>query len=453
MPLLIVLWQASGESKKTSIRTKTALEQLVAEGRFRGGIVPYGYKLEPSGILNKRKHEVMKLVIEENEADAIRLMFRLCVNSGYGRCRIASALNDSGLKNRDGQNWHEATVGHILHNILYTGVLRSGSSRSDVIPELQIVAPNTFCQAQILMRERTNAHDAARTLPRNTRGQAMLSGNIRCGHCGGRLILTSSTADYVKADLDDMIVSMRDAGLLPNSINSYMRVLKSFFSWCNEQGLTRLNIPLYKAEETVKETYSDAELTALLKKPDIRKTTFAEYRDWVIINFLLNCGSRAATVRAIQIRDVDLDGGVVFYRHTKNRKAQVIPLCSPMIAILREYGRYRGGEPTDYLFCTETGTQLTENGLRQSIARYNTRRGVQKTSIHLFRHTFARKYLIDCGGDAFTLQKLLGHSALAMTKYYCAIYDADLTKNYDNFSPLAQMKADGAKIKMPAKGR
>ena len=163
--------------------------------------------------------------------------------------------------------------------------------------------------------------------------------------------------------------------------------------------------------------------------------------------------SRAATVRAIQIRDVDLDGGVVFYRHTKNRKAQVIPLCSPMIAILREYGRYRGGEPTDYLFCTETGTQLTESGLRQSIARYNTRRGVQKTSIHLFRHTFARKYLIDCGGDAFTLQKLLGHSTLAMTKHYCAIYDADLTKNYDNFSPLAQMKASSAKIKMPAKGR
>ena len=67
-----------------------------------------------------------------------------------------------------------------------------------------------------------------------------------------------------KADLDAMIVSMRNAGLSPNSINSYTRVLKSFFSWCNEQGLTRLNIPLYKTEETVKETYSDAELTALL---------------------------------------------------------------------------------------------------------------------------------------------------------------------------------------------
>ena len=196
----IRFWQASGESKKTSIRTKTALEQLVAEGRFCGGIAPYGYKLEPSGILNKRKHEVMKLVIEESEACAVRLMFHLCVNSGYGRCRIASALNDSGLKNRDGQNWHEATVGHILHNVLYTGILRSGSSRSDVIPELQIVAPDTFCQAQTLMQERTNAHDVTRTLPRNTKGQALLSGNVRCGHCGGRLILTSSAADYVKAD-------------------------------------------------------------------------------------------------------------------------------------------------------------------------------------------------------------------------------------------------------------
>ena len=42
---------------------------------------------------------------------------------------------------------------------------------------------------------------------------------------------------------------------------------------------------------------------------------------------------------------------------------------------------------------------------------------------------------VDCGGDAFMLQKLLGHSTLAMTKHYCAIYDADISKNYDRFSP------------------
>ena len=69
--------------------------------------------------------------------------------------------------------------------------------------------------------------------------------------------------DFTEEDVQKLFIirKLREAGLSPNSINSYMRVLKSFFSWCNEQGLTRLNVPLYKAEETVKETYSDAELT------------------------------------------------------------------------------------------------------------------------------------------------------------------------------------------------
>ena len=69
----------------------------------------------------------------------------------------------------------------------------------------------------------------------------------------------------------------------------------------------------------------------------------------------------------------------------------------------------------------------------------------------MFRHTFARKYLVDCGGDAFMLQKLLGHSTLVMTKRYCAIFDADIAKNYDRVSPLAQMYHPKEKIKKQKK--
>ena len=239
--------------------------------------------------------------------------------------------------------------------------------------------------------------------------------------------------ELTKQDLEYMISSMRDASLASNSIKSYTRTLKSFFSWCNEQGITRLNIPLYKAEETVKETYSDAELL-----------------NWVIINLLLNNGCRAATIRNILIRDLDLDNRVIYLRHTKNKRAQVIPLCDALCGILSEYLRIRGGEDDDFLFPNESGSQLTENGLRCSIANYNNKRGVQKTSIHLFRHTFARKYLVDCGGNAFTLQRLLGHSTLDMTKHYCAIFDADIAKNYDRFSPLAQMQTKSTRIKMDA---
>lgn len=170
----------------------------------------------------------------------------------------------------------------------------------------------------------------------------------------------------------DFLLSRRAKGLAEKTLESYSSQWKAVARHL-DTGTDIVTLQKADLDDMIV-SMRDAEPTALLKEPDIRKTTFAEYRDWLIINFLLNCGSRAATVRAIQIRDVDLDGGVVFYRHTKNRKAQVIPLCSPMIAILREYGRYRGGEPTDYLFCTETGTQLTENGLRQSIARCSTQR-------------------------------------------------------------------------------
>ena len=254
--------------------------------------------------------------------------------------------------------------------------------------------------------------------------------------------------DITKSDLEKMVTSMRNSNLAANSISTYVRILRVFLSWCNEEGITNLNMKPYKSEETIKETYSDGELKKLLKKPDLRKCNFAEYRSWVIVNLLLNNGCRAATIRNIQNQDVDLDNQVIYLRHTKNKKAQVILLCSELCSIIREYMRVRGGGNDEYLFPNESGEQLKEYALRSSIARYNNRRGVQKKSIHSFRHTFARKYLVDCGGNAFTLQRLLGHSTLDMTKHYCAIFDADIVKNYDNFSPLAQLKSNSNKIKM-----
>ena len=265
---------------------------------------------------------------------------------------------------------------------------------------------------------------------------------------GKHLPIDKSMDLLEKTDLERMISSMRDVGLSANSIQSYTRTLKSFFSWCNEEGITNLNLSRYKAEETIKDTYTDSELNLLLKKPNMRKCNFSEYRNWVIINLLLNNGCRAASVRNILNKDVDINNHIIYIRHTKNKKTQVIPICSMLCGILNEYMRIRGGTDVDYLFPNETGGQLSENGLRCTIAKYNKRRGVQKTSIHLFRHTFAKKYLVDCGGNAFTLQRLLGHSTLDMTKHYCAIFDKDITKNFDKFSPLTNFKTNNERIKL-----
>ena len=261
--------------------------------------------------------------------------------------------------------------------------------------------------------------------------------------------IEKSFSDLTQADIDGMIVSMRKSGLATNSISSYVRVFKTFINWSRQQGYTTLTAPNYKQVETVKEPYTDEELLRLLEKPRANGT-FCEYRNWVIINFLLNSGCRAATVRNIQNGDVDLSNSRIVFRHTKTHKVQVVPLCSQMVRILKDYCKTRGGGESDYLFCDEYGGMLSANALRLAIERYNHSRGVKKTSVHLFRHTFARKYLIDCGGDAFMLQKLLGHSTLKMTRHYCNIYDADIANNFDRLSPLENMSRSKQKIRRGA---
>lgn len=242
-----------------------------------------------------------------------------------------------------------------------------------------------------------------------------------------------------KADVEYMLAGMRDRGLAANSIASYTRTFRSFLSWARGEELTTLTCLEYKTEETVMETYTDAELARLLKKPNIHKCTFSDYRNWVMINMLLNCGMRAATMRSILIKDVNLQNQTIIYRHNKNRSIQIAPLCSEMVCILREYIKLRQGKADEVLFPSDENTKFTQSGLYQAIAKYNHSRGVSKTSTHLFRHTYAERFLQN-GGSPFELQKILGHSTLTMTRKYCRIYDYDIVRKYDSVSPLATFR-------------
>lgn len=192
----IRFWQADGESEKTSIRTRTALGQLVQDGGFRGGVAPYGYDLVKSGRFNKRKHEVFDLAINETEAAVVRIMFEKYVHEGYGPQRIATYLNELGYRARSGKPWHPATITHILANPTYTGVLRSGESRSQVLKRLQIIEPELIEAACQIRAQRSDAAAKKPRPPMGTWGKSLLSGNVYCGHCGSRLILTTNGKFY-----------------------------------------------------------------------------------------------------------------------------------------------------------------------------------------------------------------------------------------------------------------
>ena len=192
-------WQASGESIKTSMRTKTRLSQIVQEGHFRGGSAPYGYRLEKRGRFNKRNHELYEIEIDDEEAAVVQKIFDLYVRKGYGSQRLATHLSECGIVNRKGLNFLNVTINNMLKNQSYTGVLKSGETVTEIFPHLQIIDLDTFEQAQELLRQRST-RGKGRTAPLNTRGSSLLSGNIFCGHCGARLTVTTNGKKYHRKD-------------------------------------------------------------------------------------------------------------------------------------------------------------------------------------------------------------------------------------------------------------
>ena len=182
------------------MRTKAALGQIVQDGRFRGGGVPYGYRIERQGRVNKRNHEVYEIMVDEYEAGVVRTIFDMYVNKGYGTQTLSRLLYEQGIVNRSGNQFHPSTILNMLKNPTYRGILRSSESISEPFEHLRIIDELTWERAQELIMERSGAYEEKRKKPKMIKGDSLLSGNIFCGHCGARLTLTSAGKAYSKAD-------------------------------------------------------------------------------------------------------------------------------------------------------------------------------------------------------------------------------------------------------------
>ncbi len=226
------------------------------------------------------------------------------------------------------------------------------------------------------------------------------------------------------------------------TVNSYLRGYRAFGNFCEEIGLLDgFKCPIKEVEPPMKQVYTDKELKKLLIKPDIRD--FTDFRDFAIINLLLSTGARTNTLLNIRLKDVDLENGYIIFNTTKAHKVVSVGLEKKCKDTLSEYISYwrSGGdiEPTDYLFCNIYGEQLTRGGLSTTIAHYNKHRGVEKTSIHLFRHTFAKNW-ITSGGDIISLAKVLTHSDLDMVKHYSNLYGGDVKAEIEEHSTLSKLR-------------
>lgn len=226
-----------------------------------------------------------------------------------------------------------------------------------------------------------------------------------------------------------------------SSVNHHIRDIRAFIYYGFENGLDCIpfKISIVKGQEEIKPPYSDEECARLLAKPS-DNCSFSEYRNWIIVQTLLATGIRASTLLNVQLKDVCLSSKHLILSHTKNKKAQILPLSTTLCKNLGTYiSLYRDeNNPESYLFPNVYDEPMKYSALRLAIARFNNDRGVENTSIHGFRRTFAKQFIMN-GGSAMVLQQMLGHSSMEMTKRYVALYSNDLSKDFDDYCPLESM--------------
>jgi site-specific recombinase XerD len=238
----------------------------------------------------------------------------------------------------------------------------------------------------------------------------------------------------------------QDRPLSSHTVHCYLRSIRAFWSWLVEEEIVDENpfhrVKLPKVISKITPTFSPEQLHCLVSVIDT--STPEGYRDYTIIITLLDSALRVSELTGIRLDDVMLDDGLIRVMGKGGRERCVPVGAEVRRALWRYIARCRPHVLTPdaaYLFLTREGERLTRNRVGAILQRYGRRAGITgvRVSPHTLRHTAAVSFLRN-GGDVFSLQRLLGHSSLEMTRHYCQLADVDVKRSHQTASPVDNMK-------------
>lgn len=132
--LMISVYAAVAEVERENIRVQTMAgrEQKARDGKWNGGFAPYGYRLEFKG------NGTGELIIDEEEAAIIKLIFEKYNDSLLGVAGVAKWLNDNGYRKKLRQNgtvdrFSASFVKGVIDNPVYMGKIAYGRRRNEKI--------------------------------------------------------------------------------------------------------------------------------------------------------------------------------------------------------------------------------------------------------------------------------------------------------------------------------
>lgn len=190
-------WQAGGESEKTSIRVKAAHSQMTADGIWRGGACPYGYRLVHKGRIGKKNRPLYDLEIDETTGPIVQEIFGLASSHDCGALQICNYLNRKYPDNA--KVWTRPTVMTILKNVTYTGRMHMNDVVSEPIESLRLISDEEFEFVRHALKNRIPGRYNKRREEENSileegrtktsvYGASLLSGILYCGHCQRKLV-------------------------------------------------------------------------------------------------------------------------------------------------------------------------------------------------------------------------------------------------------------------------
>jgi integrase/recombinase XerD len=235
-------------------------------------------------------------------------------------------------------------------------------------------------------------------------------------------------------------------GVTPTTLATYDRSLRVTLNWFEKRGYVvespMAALPKRRTPRTMVDTFTLAEAQAIIKKA---KEGRHPRRDVALVTLLLDTGLRIG--EAIGVRLDDVDWAESYVHATGKTGPRVVPFGRRSKAALRLYvdRERKASSPRDRkLFLTRSGLPLSVDAGCQQVSRLVRGAGavVRKAGPHTFRHTFAVEF-IRAGGDAFTLQRLLGHTTLDMTRRYVHLADTDLRAAHRKFAVADAWLATG----------
>lgn len=219
-------------------------------------------------------------------------------------------------------------------------------------------------------------------------------------------------------------------GYKGSTINNKLKYLRAMFNWGVNMGIIEVNPVLRrfnaKEKKEKKPVLSEKEVKQLIQSfpNEGSQPKLTTWRAFCVL--LVLSGMRESEMIHVKPKDIDWEKGSVLLTETKNGSQRDVPFMFDAQFCVKDYMntcRPKDATDDDFLFVTRKGKDGKYRKISRTMVKYGVKKYVEEItgrtdiSPHSLRHTFA-SYMCAYEVNVRDIQKILGHSSIAVTDRY-----------------------------------